>query len=71
MAKPHMCPPALLEKDLSGQTFVVTGANSGIGFITAQQLASQGATVVMGCRRLPAPETLVLPVMEMLIVVHP
>ena len=51
MAKPHMCPPALLEKDLSGQTFVVTGANSGIGFITAQQLASQGATVVMGCRR--------------------
>ncbi|MCR9159546.1 MAG: SDR family oxidoreductase [Nannocystaceae bacterium] len=51
MAKPHMCPPALLEKDLSGQTFVVTGANSGIGFITARQLASQGATVVMGCRR--------------------
>lgn len=51
MAKPHMCPPALLEKDLSGQTFVVTGANSGIGFITAQQLASQGATVIMGCRR--------------------
>jgi NAD(P)-dependent dehydrogenase (short-subunit alcohol dehydrogenase family) len=51
MAKPHMCPPALLEKDLAGQTFVVTGANSGIGFITARQLASQGATVVMGCRR--------------------
>mgnify|MGYP000117594303 CR=1 FL=1 len=51
MAKPHMCPPSLLEKNLEGKTFVVTGANSGIGFITARQLASQGATVVMGCRR--------------------
>ncbi len=51
MAKPLMCPPALLAKDLTGQTFVVTGANSGIGFITAGQLASQGACVVMGCRR--------------------
>ena len=51
MAKPHMCPPELLKKDLSGQTYVVTGANSGIGFVTAGQLAKQGATVVMGCRR--------------------
>ena len=46
-----MCPDALLKKDLSGSTYVVTGANSGIGFVTARQLASQGATVVMGCRR--------------------
>ena len=51
MAKPHLCPPELLKKDLSGKTYVVTGANSGIGLITAGQLASQGATVVMGCRR--------------------
>ncbi len=51
MPKPHMCPPALLERDLTGQTFVVTGANSGIGFMTSRQLASQGAIVVMGCRR--------------------
>ncbi|MGH1341816.1 MAG: SDR family oxidoreductase [Nannocystales bacterium] len=51
MPKPHMCSAALLNKDLSGQTFVVTGANSGIGLVTATQLASQGATVVMGCRR--------------------
>lgn len=51
MPKPHMCSPALLNQDLSGQTFVVTGANSGIGLVTATQLAAQGATVVMGCRR--------------------
>ena len=51
MPKPHMCSAALLSKDLSGQTFVVTGANSGIGLVTATQLAAQGATVVMGCRR--------------------
>jgi len=51
MPKPHMCSAALLDKDLSGQTFVVTGANSGIGLVTTTQLASQGATVVMGCRR--------------------
>ncbi len=51
MPKPHLCPTSLLKKDLSAQTFVVTGANSGIGLVTATQLASQGATVVMGCRR--------------------
>ena len=50
MACPHVCDPALLQRDLSGQTMVVTGANSGIGFVTAQQLAKQGAHVVMACR---------------------
>lgn len=35
---------------LEGQTFVVTGANSGIGLVTARELAKAGATVVMGCR---------------------
>lgn len=51
MAKPLMVDPALLQKDLSGKTMVVTGANSGIGFVTAQQLAKQGAHVVLACRR--------------------
>jgi len=36
--------------DLSGKTFVVTGANSGLGFGTAFELASHGATVIMACR---------------------
>ena len=36
--------------DLAGKLFVVTGANSGIGLATSQQLAARGARVVMACR---------------------
>jgi len=38
--------------DLSGQIFIVTGANSGIGYEAAKVFASKNATVVMGCRSL-------------------
>jgi len=36
--------------DLAGKTFLVTGANTGIGFGTALGLAELGATVIMVCR---------------------
>jgi NAD(P)-dependent dehydrogenase (short-subunit alcohol dehydrogenase family) len=41
-------PRALPEQ--TGRTFVVTGANAGLGFFTSEQLASAGAHVVLACR---------------------
>lgn len=51
MTKPHVCPSELLQTDLQGKVYVVTGGNSGIGLVTVRQLAKQGATVVLACRR--------------------
>ena len=36
--------------DQSGRTAVVTGANSGIGYVTAAELARHGVTVVVASR---------------------
>src|SRR6266568_1036415 len=36
--------------DLTGRTFVITGANGGIGKQTTKLLAGKGATVIMACR---------------------
>ena len=56
MAPLLMVRPELLARDLRGNTYVVTGANSGLGLVTTRQLAKQGAMVVMGCRRVPEGE---------------
>lgn len=36
--------------DLAGRTFVVTGANTGLGFETSRVLAARGGEVVLACR---------------------
>lgn len=36
--------------DMHNKTVVVTGANSGVGFVTAKRLAEAGAEIVMVCR---------------------
>lgn len=36
--------------DQTGRTFVVTGANAGLGLVTSRALANAGADVIMACR---------------------
>src|SRR5688572_19722600 len=57
----------MAEQDLKGKTFLVTGANTGIGRATTEALASRGASVVMASRS--AERT--LPVLEELRRKHP
>lgn len=39
-----------MSQDLRGKHFVVTGANTGIGYVTARELAKIGAKVTLACR---------------------
>lgn len=41
---------------LQGKTAIVTGANSGLGLVTARELARKGAQVVMACRNISKAE---------------
>lgn len=37
---------------MKGKLFIITGANTGLGFETAKALAKRGATVIMACRNM-------------------
>jgi len=39
-----------IDVDMTGKTCIVTGANSGLGFVTTLQLAALGASVTMVAR---------------------
>lgn len=45
--------PSFKAVNLDGKVYIVTGANTGIGFQTAKHLLSMGATVVIACRYRP------------------
>ncbi len=46
------CPEQILKTNLKDKTYIVTGGNSGIGFATAEQIAKQGAKVIIACRKI-------------------
>jgi NAD(P)-dependent dehydrogenase (short-subunit alcohol dehydrogenase family) len=48
------CDTETLSKDVNGKVYIVTGANSGVGLETTQQLVKQGGHVVMAVRRVEA-----------------
>lgn len=47
-----------MDNNIKGKVVVITGASSGLGEATARHLSAQGATVVLGARRLERIETL-------------
>ena len=49
-----------MNNNIAGKIVVITGASSGLGEATARHLSQQGATVVLGARRVQRIEALVL-----------
>lgn len=50
--------------DQTGRRILITGANSGLGFITALKLARKGATVLMACRDEERGQAAILRILE-------
>lgn len=44
------CKSKAITQDLRGKHFVVTGANTGLGYATTRELAKMGAKVTLACR---------------------
>ena len=42
--------------DLSGKTYVITGANGGLGLVCVRELGRRGANIIMACRSMPKAE---------------
>jgi dehydrogenase/reductase SDR family protein 12 len=57
-------PDALTGFDLAGKTYVVTGANQGIGYEIAKYLASRGGKIFMVCRNAGRAEAARLAIVE-------
>ncbi len=56
--------------DLRGRSFIITGANSGLGAVTARALASAGGQVIMACRNVDKAEAVAAQIGELARVGH-